>query len=865
MTSLNDQKDRTLNLWRMEIMSPRSKRWFFLGLALLVLGTIPMHAQERVTLQLNGSGQSAIDSQDRAINTWIDQGNPTTDHHATDASLAIQAVSAGNPLAQRAMLEFDTRRIPRSGIKSATVQVWLNSLNSPTTAGSFQGDFPRNWQLDPVNSFNAVPLSYAISWTNRSNQLGWTTAGGDFTTGGPQISTGTPVAFGATGVALSPWDVTSTVKNWFGGYPPSANFGFIIKDVSESSDILFAACNGTPANNNCDYGLIASNQDGTTSHRPAMVVQFIQEVQNLTSTPGSSSVVLNWTYPAAVANGTIVNATTGVVIVRSTGTPVPNNALFTDGTAIPAACSTVNGTAAIVITPTTTAAGLPTTFTDPGTCTAPANNTTYFYKVFAVAKIGATTNFNYSTNGTGALAGVDNSFVTEISATPGATAAARQSPSWIAPVQAASLAAPGIDPGHYVLATTNNSLVQAFDPATGNDVMSPVSIGGSVTSRMPLLEADEADYGPQTFVGAHPMTYLAGGGGGVGDNLVYDVELDNNGFVGDFLNPVSFTGSYTGGVAVQAKAFSNVGNTKPNDVMIMGTHVSGVNPTNNFIFAAVTCNLSVGPGGGCQSSGGGWNIQGGNGNGLTSLGCGAGPATCLMDVINSTPFIDYTNNTVWVTSHNNGDAGAAANLPDVWKLNANTGAVLAAINLGSNIDSSPSNLPDGSAILVGTGTGALFAFDAVTTVAGPPTVPTQLATTAGVGDGAVKGFPVIATTSSPYTIIVSTTSKVTAYSFATGGSSFTQLWSTPMGCNPSAPLTVPGLLDASSNPVVYVGCSDGKLHELLLSNGVDEAASARVVDTTGGVVVGDPTLDVTLNKVIVGASDGRVYAFSFPF
>jgi outer membrane protein assembly factor BamB len=236
-----------------------------------------------------------------------------------------------------------------------------------------------------------------------------------------------------------------------------------------------------------------------------------------------------------------------------------------------------------------------------------------------------------------------------------------------------------------------------------------------------------------------------------------------------------------------------------------------------------------------------------------------------MDVINSTPYIDYGNNTVWVTSHNNGDAGSSANLPDVWKLNANTGAVLAAVNLGSNIDSSPSPLPNSSAIIVGTGTGALYAFDAVNTTAGPPTVPTQLATIAGVGDGAIKGFPVMATTTSPYTIIVSTTTKVTAYSFPSGGSSFTQLWSTSMGCNPSTALTVSGLLDASSNPVVYVGCSDGKLHELLLSTGVDETASARIVDTAAGVVVGDPTLDTTLNKVFVGASDGRVYAFSFPF
>ena len=829
-------------------MALRSKRWLFLGLALLVFRAMPIHAQEQVTLQLSGSGLSAIDPQDRAINTWLDQGNPTTDHHATAASLPVQSVSTGTTLAQRAFLEFDLSRIPRSGIKSATVQVFINTLSAPD-GGSI------NWEIDPVTSFNALPLAYAISWTNRSNQLSWTSLGGDFVATDNTVNTGT-----VSNAFLPAWNVTSTVKTWFGGFPPQPNYGFIIKDPRESANSLSGPCNGTPANAHCDYGLIASNQDATTSHRPAMVVQFIQEVQNLTATPGSASVVLNWTYPAAVANGTTLNATTGVVIVRNAGAPVPNSALFTDGAALPTACSTSpngSGASVVVVASTTTATGTPTTFSDPGTCTAPANGTTYFYKVFAVAKIGATTNFNYSTNGTGVLAGVDNSFVTEISATPGATAAARQSPSWVAPVQAASLAAPGVNPGVTVLATTNNALVQGFDPATGNDAIRPISIGGAVTTRMPVLASDEADYGPATGNGAQSMAFLAGG-----DSLVYDIEVGNNGFVGDFLDPVPVNGAYTGGVALQAKAFSNVGNTKPNDVMIMGTHVAA--STANLIFAAVTCNLSVSPGTGCVGSGGGWNIQGGTG-GVTSLGCGVGPATCFMDIITSTPLIDYTNNIVWVTSHNNGDSGASANLPDVWKLDANSGAVLAAINLGSNIDASPNTLPDGTGVVVGTSSGALFAFDAIATVAGPPTTPKQLATNVGVADGAIKGFPVMGSNASPFTIVVSTNTKVTAYSFPSGGSSFTQLWSTAMGCNPSTPLAVPGLVDAASQPVIYVGCSDGKLHELLLSTGVDETASARIVDTVGGVVVGDPTLDVISSKVIVGATDGRVYAFAVPF
>ncbi len=814
-------------------MATRRTLVLLLGIALLGIRATPAHAQERVTLQFVPGGLSSPDSQVRSINTWLDEANPATGNHATDGDLHVQSGDTGNLNAAHSLFLFDLSRIPRSGIKSASLNLWLDT--APTTA--------RTWEVEQVTSFIGVPLAYAISWTARTNQLGWTAPGGDFV--GAPIATFAP---GTTNGVLLTSDVSSGVETWFGGAPLTPNYGFIIKDVNEDTDPPGSSVGG----------LLASNFNGTAAHAPALVVTFIQEVRNLTATPGNGSVTLNWTYPSQVANSTIVNATSGVVILREAGTPVEDLALIQDGTAPPASCGAVNLTGAIVVFNGGT--GSPTTFMD-NTCGI-ANGTTYFYKVFAVASLGGG-NYNYSSNGDLASGTADNAFVGEIAATPSATAP--QAPLWMAPVRGAALAAPSIDPGNFALIADNNSVVQGFIPSNGNDAIAPASIGGNTGSRMPVLEAAEADYGPSTGLGPVPMTFVA-----ADDSLVYDIGLETSGFILDFLNPVNdgmTPGAYTGGVAMQVKAFSNSGNTKPNDVMIMGTRVVAT-PTANTIFAATTCNLSIVPGTGCSGSGGGWNITGGLG-GVTSTGCSttSSPATCDIDIITSTPFVDYKRNIVWVTSHNgntaSGNTPAQVAAADVWKLDANSGAVLAAVNVGGDIDASPTGTQDQSVIFVGTNAGTVLAFDPATTDAGPPVTPHQLGASASLGDGPINGFPLVATAASPWTVVVSTNTQVQALSF--NGTTFTSLWTTvPVGgCIPSSPVSGPNSMDLSNNPVVYIGCSDGTLHELVLSTGNDE--TQMILDPSGGVVAGDPSLDVATNEVIVGASNGRVYAFKLPF
>jgi len=54
-----------------------------------------------------------------------------------------------------------------------------------------------------------------------------------------------------------------------------------------------------------------------------------------------------------------------------------------------------------------------------------------------------------------------------------------------------------------------------------------------------------------------------------------------------------------------------------------------------------------------------------------------------------------------------------------------------------------------------------------------------------------------------------------------------------------------------------------KIHELDLATGVD--GKQRLLNTSAGVTVGDVSIDTSLSYVIASATDGRVYAFTFPF
>jgi outer membrane protein assembly factor BamB len=624
-----------------------------------------------------------------------------------------------------------------------------------------------------------------VTWNNRLPGTAWTTVGG----GGDFGSTGSAtVATGTTSNFTLSFDVSRILQRKFNHNPPEANFGFIIVDSSEDSLTQLT-------------GILSSKEDATLANRPKLTVDFIQQVTGLTAVAGSDAITLTWSYPTTV--GTVLSPTTGVLILRQLGSPIGQAAVPTDGV-VPAPCDVIGG-ATVVLVDNTNATSFVDDTSDP--CGDPLNGSTYYYQVFTRDLAD-----NWSAGGT--LAGA-NENVPEIMATPGATASTQQAAAWMAPTGATTLAAPGIDPSNVVVIGSDSDLLQGVNPSNGVNVYAPASTGGVISGRPPALEAVDDSL-------SRPATYVANQ-----DNFVYAIDASTGEIVW-LSNPTGLTtNTFVGGAAVLLKSVTDPGYTLAQDLVIVGTHNTGSTTTNEIVGVNADTGAAV------------WTVIGGT---SSAVSCGG---VCNLDIISSTPAVDYVNNAIWVTSRNANSVAATVNRPDLWKIDPSTGAILSTVNLGGDIDSAPSVPILGDFVFVGANSGTLYAID-------PATLATVASFTPAPADGAIKGFPVVLGAALPYTIIFSTNGNVNAVSF--DGATFTPLWKTPISA-PSTPISAPGLT------TVYVGSSDGKIHELDLTTGADN--KQRIVDTSA--TVGDPSLDVALNRIIVGSTDGRVYAFTFPF
>ncbi|WP_241759342.1 outer membrane protein assembly factor BamB family protein [Pyxidicoccus parkwayensis] len=96
-----------------------------------------------------------------------------------------------------------------------------------------------------------------------------------------------------------------------------------------------------------------------------------------------------------------------------------------------------------------------------------------------------------------------------------------------------------------------------------------------------------------------------------------------------------------------------------------------------------------------------------------------------------------------------------------------------------------------------------------------------------------------------------------------------ELWDTPAGGTAPAmkwsrAIASPsGTFGFNRNAVarVYVGSSDGKVHQLELTDGTD----SQQVSIGGAQRIGTPTVDTTASRLHVGSEDGRICAFPVPF
>jgi hypothetical protein len=539
--------------WLIEIRRTTWCRWcgFVLSLSLAA----PLVARETIVLQKSGT-----DPQARGADATLTQASPNSNNVGNTLTVASSATSS-----ERAIIEFDLSRIPNVGIKKALLTLHVITP-PPLSAGTL------TYQAYDVTNFWQ---SNVVSWDTRVATTAWTTAGGDIA--GTATDAGESVTHASTSVAFN---VTTDVQNWYNG---STNYGTIIKDKAASDG----------------FSTVFGSKEATVStNAPELDVTFVQNVTSLTATPGNASVTLNWTIPSPIGTPVGAEHYTGVLILRRAGSPVDKTSYPTD-TMDPGLCATVS-TGVVVFDDTTGKQ----TFTDNAinnTCAspngAPVNGTTYFYKVF----LRDSSNY-YSaqdiTNG--------STYTEEISATPAATVAAQQNTQWIAATFATDLASPSLIPGTVAAMGSQTNLVFFINAVTGQREFVPISLGGSIASRSPLIDASISSTGQN-------IDYLTDQNG-----LVYAVNTDT-GVIDWVVNPLGTgTVALQGAPSVQLKSIAG----GSNDQVFFGSRITTTTSANQ--------------------------IFGLNGNTGASLSWSplTGPISTTnegsqnLDIMNSTPLID---------------------------------------------------------------------------------------------------------------------------------------------------------------------------------------------------------------------------------
>jgi PQQ-like domain/Disaggregatase related repeat len=756
-----------------------SYRWIgVLAACLAAVAMAPtLPAREQVVIQKGTNGNTQL----RAGDGWLDQQNPTT-NHAGSTTLQVRARTGRR---QRALLLFDLSLVPNAGIKTATLT--LNVVQPPSANRTYVANF--------ISSFWDQA---SVTWNDRVGTTPWGAAGGDFNNG---VGNGTDTAGVTTASTSVTWNLTTAARVW---YNSSANYGILIHDNTETGG-------GAGIQT-----IFSSMNDATPANRPQLTLTFLQNVSNLKATPGNAAITVSWSYPTPI--GTILEPYAGVVILRRQGVPIDKSSHPADGSAPPALCSAV-GSGTVVFVGTMA----DTSFSDDSSdaCGGPTNGQPSYYKVFTYD-----TAFNYSSDPTGLGAPLDggSTYTAEAGAMPNPPGST-QSPLWMIATHSSNLAPPGIVPASQIDIGTDTNQIFALDANTGAHLYPPVSLGGVITGRPPILDAVDASIGKQ-------VAYVA-----CRDNYVYAVDTLTGQILWQADPSNSTTNLFQGGAAVQIKSFSSALFLPSHDLVVVGTRNGGTTTANRIIGIDGNTGTTV------------WTRTGNSGG------------TPPMDIISSTPAVDYVHNAIWVTSHaNNGSTQ-----PNLWKLDPSTGAVLFSTNLpGGNIDSSPSFSYSSDVLFVATngvtggGTPANGRIYALNPITGGAVSGATVAFFDGA-DGAVRGFPFVVNAAPPYTVVFTTATMVHAVSFDPVTNTFTPLWTSAALNSPSAPVVSTTLNE------VYVGTADGYLNELNLADGT--VSKRVVVNTFYPAIVGDPALDDTNHRVYVSTvtNDQRAYGFAVPF
>jgi len=205
-----------------------------------------------------------------------------------------------------------------------------------------------------------------------------------------------------------------------------------------------------------------------------------------------------------------------------------------------------------------------------------------------------------------------------------------------------------------------------------------------------------------------------------------------------------------------------------------------------------------------------------------------------MDYIVGMPWVDYARNRVYVASRSNGGTQAS-----LWALNGLNGSLVTSRNL-NDVEASPTMSYDGNTLYVANLSGDLYAINL-----NSPTLANKWPTPFPAGDP-IKGF-IWEDWNTPGRLYFATSGNLVWCITDNGGTPGYQ-WATVVS-NPSTPLPMDTLL--------YVGSSDGKVHQLRLSDGNDDPAKRYTVGS-GAYQVGDVSTE-TWTEIFVPTTEGKLY------
>jgi outer membrane protein assembly factor BamB len=606
--------------------------------------------------------------------------------------------------------------------------------------------------------------------------------------------------------------------------------GVATEDKEQISPATIAV-DGT-LNNNTDWAVVGieikqqsvaprygSNNQAADADRPKLEAHYLRNVSLGGFTATASSITLNWSFPASsTCGGGAGDNYNGVVFARKQGASAPS-LTPSDGTTYTLHQEPVAGEF-IAATQACTA-----TFVDengPDNVILPG--TQYTYKAF--------TRDNSTISGAAQPSPPHYALGVSASVTTDAGGGGGGNEDWSYKTEATTLAAPGLVAGGTVISGGNDNKLHAMSGTDGGRRYQPNAATetgttptmGAIQSRSPVIPASFSSVDCDT--GAPGVQNCDVAYVGTGDGKVYAFNASTGAKLWESAVLTNPGGWIQGAPAVQVDAFSNASYPHAFDLVIVGTRNLGDNSNNKI-----------------------YGLNGSTGSVVWTFNPGS------LDIINSTPMIDYSRNEAWVTSRN----GAGGTQASLWKLDttrtSDPPAPLASYNLG-NIDQSPTLNFDRKQVYVVANSGSLVA------------VRTDIAActfSANPSTGAGVGFPIpINIGASNDDIYYSTATTVNNLNFTYGAASCSGTFTTPATgwvnpsiSNPSTPILAPITSLPPTGFFIYVSSSDGKIHKIDPSNGTDLAQIPVVASGT----VGDPSFDTGSSKLYVGATDGRIYAF----